>query len=90
MIAREWGRHPEQITAPERAAWARHFVRYPPLLVVLGQLLRALMRFSGVKPAVVEKAVPYADLRGLMTLQGKEAAAADPDPVIDLVLKVGE
>lgn len=60
LIAREGGPPPERLTAPQRAKWAAHFERYPPLPVAVGKAAALVLRALGVKEESIAKALPWA------------------------------
>ena len=84
LIAREGGPPPSELTAPERAAWAAHFQRYPPVVVAVGRLHTQLATVAGVKLDLATAAAPWSVLPGLdgsidvPHIQGDGVSTGDP------------
>ena len=83
LIAREGGPPPSELTAPERAAWAAHFQRYPPVVVAVGRLHTQIATVAGVKLDLATAAVPWSVLpeldgsRNLPHIQGDGVSTGD-------------
>ena len=65
LIAREGGPQASELTAPRRAAWARHLDRLPPASVAIARATRLILLALGVESDVVEGALYWGRMPGM-------------------------